>query len=104
MVIIIAGRWKEKRNEKKRKERKGRRAGKDCGLRSGDQILEEAEEIPLFPSSALAGSFCSWRDGHWTDDVLVSHLGELVVVVKTGDADIFAWVDVRLGQGEGDTV
>lgn len=44
------------------------------------------------------------RDGHRADNVLVSHFGELVVVVKARDADLLARVEMRLRQGEGDPI
>lgn len=63
-------------------------------LRSGDQILEEAEEGPLFLGSATSSH------SHWADNVLVTHFGELVFV-QTRDPHL--WV-VRLGESQSDAV
>lgn len=76
-------------------------------LRPRDKILEELEEIALLQGlcSTESTDLSGGRNSHRTDDILVSHFGELVVIVETRDPDfLLALVDIRLGEGEGDTV
>jgi len=80
--------------------RKCRRGGELS--RARDQILEESEEVALLQR---IGSAPSCRcNGHRTDNVLVSHLRKLRVVVEAWDTDLFAGLKMRLGQSESHTI
>lgn len=71
---------------------------------SGDQVLEKTEEIPLFLRTAGTCNLRSRCHSHWADNILIPHVGELVVVMQRGNADLLAGVHVRLGERKSNTI
>lgn len=80
LSLWIACKCGKKKRGKKRKKEKSPTKGHQVS-RSGDQILEKAEEIPLLLRTAGTCNLRSWCHGHWADNVLIPHFGELVVVM-----------------------
>lgn len=72
--------------------------------RSGDQVLEKAEETSLFLRTAGTCKLRSRCHSHWADNILIPHLGELVVVMQTGDTELLARVDIGMGERESNTI
>jgi hypothetical protein len=94
----------EKDEKKKRKEKRQEPNEMNQVSSPGDQVLEKAEEIPLFLRTAGTCNLRSRCHSHWADNILIPHVGELVVVMQTGDADLLAGVHIRLGERKSNTI